>query len=176
MILETERLTLRPWSTDDAPALYRIASDPVIGLNAGWSPHKNVEESKRVIEDLLSSEETYAIMMEDSEELIGCASLLSENANVPLDADEAELGYWIGRDWWGQGFATEAAQELVRHAFEDLALNRLWCGYFDGNAGSMRVQSKCGFAFHHTNQHYLCLPLGEEKVLNISCLSRSDRN
>ena len=64
--------------------------------------------------------------------------------------DECELGYWIGKRFWGQGLIPEAAKELLRHGFEDLGMNIIWCGYYDGNAKSKRVQEKLGFLYHHT--------------------------
>lgn len=52
--------------------------------------------------------------------------------------------------FWGQGLIPEAVNELLRHAFEDLRLSSVWCGYYDGNEKSKRAQEKCGFVYHHT--------------------------
>ena len=54
--------------------------------------------------------------------------------------DECELGYWIGKPFWGQGLIPEAAKELLRYAFEDLGMRAVWCGYYEGNEKSRRVQ------------------------------------
>jgi ribosomal-protein-alanine N-acetyltransferase len=59
-------------------------------------------------------------------------------------------GFWLGQDFWGQGIMPEAAGELLRHGFEDLGMNVIWCGYYDGNAKSKRTQEKIGFIYHHT--------------------------
>lgn len=64
--------------------------------------------------------------------------------------DECELGYWLGKAFWGQGLIPEAAEELIRHAFEKLNMSTIWCGYYDGNFKSKRVQEKLGFCYHHT--------------------------
>ena len=64
--------------------------------------------------------------------------------------DECELGYWIGQEFWGQGMIPEVARELLRHGFEDLGMNIIWCGYYEGNTKSKRVQEKLGFTYHHT--------------------------
>ena len=61
MILYTERLILRPWDVSDAQSLYEYAKDPEVGPVAGWPPHKNTEESLRVIQNVLNSAECYAI-------------------------------------------------------------------------------------------------------------------
>ena len=64
--------------------------------------------------------------------------------------DECELGYWLGKPFWGIGYMPEAAREILRHGFEDLGMTTIWCGYYDGNNKSKRVQEKVGFIYHHT--------------------------
>ena len=61
MILETERLMLRPWSESDAESLYEFAKDSRVGPIAGWPVHTNVENSRQIIKDVLSADETYAM-------------------------------------------------------------------------------------------------------------------
>ena len=69
-----------------------------------------------------------------------------------MKEQEAEIGYWIGVPYWGQGLIPEAVRELLRRCFEDLRCAAVWCGYFDGNEKSRRVQEKCGFIYHHTGR------------------------
>ena len=76
-------------------------------------------------------------------------------------ADECELGYWLGKPFWGQGIIPEAARELLRHAFEDLGMNAVWCGYYDFNHKSRRVQEKLGFTYRYTTEN-LYVPLVNE--------------
>lgn len=64
--------------------------------------------------------------------------------------DECELGYWLAKPYWGRGYMPEAGRELIRHAFEDLDMKTIWCGYYDGNTKSLRVQEKLGFIYHHS--------------------------
>ena len=66
--------------------------------------------------------------------------------------DECELGYWIGKPFWGQGLIPEASRELIRHAFKDLGMRAVWCGYYDGNEKSKRVQEKLGFVYRYTTE------------------------
>ena len=61
-------------------------------------------------------------------------------SGIGIPETEAEIGYWIGVPYWGQGLIPEAVREIMRHAFDDLNLEKLWCSYFDGNTKSMRVQ------------------------------------
>ena len=151
MILHTERLILRPWTEDDAESLYEYAKDPEVGPIAGWPPHKSVEESKDVIKNVLAVEESYAICEKDSNHAIGAIALkLNGHTDMTERDDECELGYWIGKPYWGRGYMPEAAKELLRHGFEDLGMTTIWCGYYDGNTKSKRVQEKVGFVYHHT--------------------------
>ena len=150
MILQTKRLILRPWYEDDAEDLYKYASDPEIGLPAGWMPHTSVENSREIIRDVLSAPETYAVCLKENGKPIG--SIGFHRKDLAEKDDEYELGYWIGKPYWGQGLIPEAAREMLRYAFEELGMNRIWCGYYDGNVKSRRVQEKLGFVYHHTTE------------------------
>ena len=150
MILQTKRLILRPWSENDAEELYKYASDPEVGPPAGWPPHTSVENSREIIRTVLSAPETYAVCLKENGKPIGSIGL-HRNDLAERD-DEYELGYWIGKPFWGQGLIPEASRELLRYAFEDLGMSRIWCGYYDGNEKSHRVQEKLGFVFHHTTE------------------------
>lgn len=173
MYLETERLILRPWNENDAEELYRYAKDPDIGPIAGWPPHTSVENSCVIIRDVLSAPETYAVVLKETEKPIGSVGLLfGESGTAPLSEGEAELGYWVGKPYWGRGIIPEASREVIRHAFEDLKLDGLWCGHYDGNDKSRRVQQKCGFEYHHTNEDVPCNLMGDVRTEHFSYLSR----
>ena len=159
MTLETKRLILRPWCEDDAEDLYKYASDPEVGPPAGWPPHTSVENSREIIRNVISASETYAVCLKEDGKAIGSIGL--HRNDLAEDADEYELGYWIGKPFWGQGLITEAAREVLRYAFEDLGMNRIWCGYYDGNLKSRRVQDKLGFVYHHTTEGIEVSLLGE---------------
>lgn len=174
MRLETKRLILRPWREEDAPSLYTYAKDPRVGPIAGWPPHASAEESRRIIRNVLSAEETYAVVLKDGGGPVGSIGLQRGAASsLPLPEKEAELGYWIGVPLWGRGLIPEAADELIRHAFEDLGLETLWCGFFDGNAQSRRVQAKCGFVYHHTAENVPWPLMGDVRTEHISRLSKA---
>ncbi len=153
MILETERLILRPWEETDAESLYEYAKDGRVGPIAGWPVHTSVENSREIIKTVLSVPETYAVCLKDDNRAIGSISLMvGKESNIGLPDTEGEIGYWIGVPFWGQGFIPEAVREIIRYAFTDKHLEILWCGYFEGNDKSRRVQEKCGFTYHHTNK------------------------
>lgn len=151
MILETERLVLRPWAETDAESLYEYAKDPAIGPIAGWPPHKNVAESLDVIRNVFNGSECYAICEKNSNIAIGAIELkLNGHTDMTTKDDECELGYWLGKPFWGRGYMPEAGKELLRHGFETLGMSIIWCGYYEGNVKSKRVQEKLGFTYHHT--------------------------
>ena len=150
MILQTKRLILRPWNEDDAEDLYKYASDAEVGPPAGWMPHTSVENSREIIREVLSAPETYAVCLKENGKPIG--SIGFHRKDLAEKDDEYELGYWIGKPYWGQGLIPEAAREMLRYAFEELGMNRIWCGYYDGNVKSRRVQEKLGFVYHHTTE------------------------
>lgn len=175
MNLITERLILRPWEESDAESLYEYAKDPQVGPIAGWPPHTSVEDSRDIIKSVLAVNETYAICKRQDNRAIGSIGLMrGEQSNLDIPEDEGEIGYWIGVPFWGQGYVPEAVRELIRHGFEDLKLNRIWCGYFEGNDKSKRVQEKCGFRYHHTNKDIYWALMDEVRTEHVTCLEKEE--
>jgi len=153
MILETPRLILRPWAETDAEACYEYARDPRVGPIAGWPPHTDVENSRQIIRTVLMVPETFAIIWKETALPIGCISLKTGTAtDLTNRADECELGYWLGVPYWGRGIMPEAVNAMLRHAFTDCGMRAVWCGYYDGNERSRRVQEKCGFRYQWTTE------------------------
>lgn len=154
MELETERLILRPWKESDAEELYELARDPEVGPRAGWPVHTSRENSEEIIRTVLAAPETYAVIRKEDGRVLGSAGLKNLQLENYLDSDSrAELGYWIGHPFWGKGYMPEAAGRLVQHGFEDLKLERLICGYYEGNEQSRRVQEKLGFVPDHIQRN-----------------------
>ncbi|WP_276624407.1 GNAT family N-acetyltransferase [Syntrophomonas wolfei] len=175
MISETARLILRPWQESDAEDLYRYASDPQIGPIAGWPVHTSIENSLEIIKGVLSKPETYAVVLKSAGHAVGSIGLMIGDAsNIGLPNDEGEIGYWIGVPFWGQGLVPEAVNEIIRYGFEDLNLKQLWCGYFEGNTKSKRVQEKCGFKYHHTNENIPWPLMNDIRTEHISCLPKNE--
>lgn len=174
---ETDRLILRRWEESDAGSLYEYAKDPDVGPIAGWPPHQNIEESLSVIRNVLSGPEAYALCLKEDGKAIGAIELkLKENQRNDLaeQEDECELGYWLGKPFWGRGLMPEAAEELIRHAFEDLGMQKVWCGYYDGNNKSKRVQEKCGFRYQWTTQDVDVPLMHEKRIGHVNLLTRED--
>lgn len=175
IVLETERLILRRWEESDAESLYEYAKDPDVGPIAGWPPHQSIEESREVIRNVFSGEEAYAICLKSDRRAIGAIELmLSGHTDITEKEDECELGYWIGKPFWGQGLVPEAAKELLRRAFEDLGMKKVWCGYYEGNSKSRRVQEKCGFRYQRTEKNVDVPLLHEKRTDYINLLTKEE--
>lgn len=173
MVLETERLVLRPWLSTDAEDLYEYAKDQEVGPMAGWPVHTSVENSREIIKNVLAVPETYAVCLKVDNKAIGSIGLMiGDSSNLKITKDEAEIGYWIGVPYWGQGLIPEAVRELMRYAFVDLNMKKLWCGYFDGNEKSKRVQEKCGFRYQFTNKNIEWLLMNDIRTEHISCITK----
>ncbi|MBR3539317.1 MAG: GNAT family N-acetyltransferase [Eubacterium sp.] len=163
MILETKRLILRRWEDSDAEDMYKYASDPDVGPIAGWPSHRSVDESLDVIRNVLNGKEAYAICLKEDGKAIGAIELKLNGHNDLSDRDdECEMGYWIGKPFWGQGLMPEAVMEMLRHAFEECGMQRVWIGYYEGNTKSRRVQEKCRFRYQWRSEN-VDVPLMHEK-------------
>ena len=162
-MLETKRLILRHWEDSDAESLFEYAKDPDIGPIAGWPAHQSIDESREVIRKVLSGKEAYAICLKADGKAIGTIELkLNGRTDMTERDDECEAGYWLGKPFWGQGIMPEAVREILRHAFEDIGMTKVWIGYYEGNNKSKRVQEKCGFRYQWKTEG-VDVPLMHEK-------------
>lgn len=172
MILKTNRLVLRPWELHDVKNLYKYAKEPEVGLLAGWIPHRSVDESKIVLTQILMFPNKFALFHKINQEVIGSIGLLiGDESHIHLQRDEAELGFWIGKPYWGQGLMVEAIEKVLSYAFDEMRLREVWCGCFEENEQSYRVQQKCGFTYQRTEKNTEW-PIGI-RTLHISSLPNS---
>lgn len=175
MNLNTNRLILRHWEESDAENLFKYAQDPAVGPIAGWPPHKSLEESLNVIKNVFKGKECYAVCLKTDNKAIGAIELkLNGSTDMTNQDDECELGYWLGKDFWGQGLIPEAARELLRHAFEDLKMTTVWCGYYDGNTKSKRVQEKVGFKYCQTSNDIFVPLMNETRIGHKNKMTKED--
>ena len=172
-MLETARLILRRWEDSDAESLYEYAKDPNVGPIAGWPPHKSIDESRDVIRNVLSGREAYAICLKTDRKAIGAIELkLNGHTDMTDRDDECEMGYWLGKPFWGQGIMPEAVREMLRHAFEDLEMQKVWIGYYEGNNKSKRVQEKCGFRYQWKSENVDVPLMHEKRTGNVSSMTK----
>lgn len=143
-LLETERLLLRPPEFGDAPAIARWLGDFEVAKNLATIPFpittRDAEHLvKQAIEDRAKGEAySFAILRKDSGRLLGFCSLTLKNGTYVI-------GYWLGRPFWGHGYATEAVKKLISFAFKDLKAESIEAGWVDDSPASARVLGKLGF-------------------------------
>ncbi len=170
---ETERLILRPWKETDAEELYKYAKDPLVGPPTGWPVHTSADNSRQVIKDVLASPGIYAMVLKETGLPVGSIGL-HFNSDLAKEDDEAELGFWIGPEYWGRGLTPEASRELLKHAFEELKLESVWCGFYEGNEKSKRAQEKIGFRFHHAKENVPVPLLDETRNEQVNVMTKED--
>lgn len=136
--MQTRRLTLRPLIDADAVRIAALAGDWDVARMTGRVPYPySARAARQWIDDLAPGEIVFAIDRDG--ELIGLSGF------TPQDDGDAEIGYWIGKDYWGQGYATEAAKAVIRFGFERCGVRAFHCSHFTDNPASARVIEKLGF-------------------------------
>jgi ribosomal-protein-alanine N-acetyltransferase len=139
--IETERLVLRPWKPEDAPALQRIASAKEIadGLISIPHPYPDGAAADWIATADDKSGLRLAIVRRSDGALVGSIAL-----SIEAEHRRAEAGYFVGVEHWGRGYATEALLAVLAHGFEELGLNRIYAHHFLRNPASGRVLEKAG--------------------------------
>ncbi|MGD8190967.1 GNAT family N-acetyltransferase [Brevibacillus ginsengisoli] len=143
--LETNRLLLRPFCPNDASVVEELAGNKEVADTTLSIPHPYLKGMALPwIESLKEKAEsgellTWAITLKKTQNLVGCISL-----SVALEHQRAELGYWLGRPYWGMGIMTEAAHNVIQFGFEELKLNQIFARAMRRNPASIRVMEKIG--------------------------------
>jgi [ribosomal protein S5]-alanine N-acetyltransferase len=143
--IQSDRLLFRAFSLDDAAAIARLAGNQLIADTTISIPHPLSETQAtdwilaRVSNTCSGREASFVIAKTDGE-LIGSIGL----RDIETTHRKAELGFWVGVDFWGKGYATEAAQRMIRLGFEVLNLNRIYAHHMVRNPASGHVLSKVG--------------------------------
>lgn len=146
--LKTDRLFLRPWKETDLQDFYNYAHVDGIGQMAGWMPHKNKEESKRILNLFIEEKKTFAL--EYQGKVIGSLGIeeYSEEHYPELsNLSGREIGYVLSKDYWGQGLMPEAVKAVIKYLFQTIKLDFILVGHFEWNRQSARVIEKCGFQY-----------------------------
>lgn len=173
-IFKTERLTLRQLKLEDAAAFSRLAGDYDIACMTGTIPHPFPLLSAEIRLMMLMAQQRrglaypYAVT-KDGGEMIGIADLFRREPGGDL-----EIGYWIGKPYWGLGYMTEICEALIAEAEATLGVKKLVAGVFADNPGSMRVLQKLGFKRHGKAEKYFSIAR-LAKYESVAFLRRSDK-
>ena len=169
--IETERLLLRPFTPEDAPAMYRNwASDSVVTEYLTWKPHVNLEATQ-MMADLWAEKSQnpdyyqWAIVLRESGEPIGSLSVVRLDDSIAC----AELGWCIGRQWWGRGLMPEAAWAVTEYLIREVGFHRVAARHDVRNAKSGRVMQKIGMIREGVLRAAVCsnAGIGDEAVYSI---------
>ena len=149
---QTARLKLRPYSDDDIPELLRLIGTREVAATTLRIAHPYTEQDARNFLQLTQEPDKLwlAITLRNDGGQIGGAGLRIDHQH-----QNAELGYWLGLTHWGQGYATEAARELIRYGFEDLGLHRIFASHFKHNSASGRILKKLGMRYEGCQREHL---------------------
>lgn len=144
-LLDGKRIILRSLTLEDAEKIEEYASDYEIAKTTLYIPHPYPKGSARdFVAKVLEAEQngkaiTFAIVSKEDYGLIGLISI-----GPVMEHRRGELGYWVGKPFWGKGYGTEAATMVIKYGFEILNLNRIYAAAFTSNPGSWRIMEKCG--------------------------------
>ncbi len=138
-------LHLEPTDRRHAPAFQRLAAHPEVAATTQIPHPYPPDGAERFVEDVArpgrAAGTLFAFVIADGAEVVGHISL----KHVDRERGQAEVGYWVGRPYWGRGYASVAVCEAVRIAFEEMGLRRLYAHVLAHNPASARVLEKAGF-------------------------------
>lgn len=157
VVLQTERLLLRPFQDSDLEDFFAYASVPGVGEMAGWPHHRTLEDSRAVLARFKAEKDVFAIVHRQAGKVIG--SLGFHNSWAAHEPEFRglrikDLGFVLAKDYWGQGLMPEAARAVIDYCFGELELDALTCGHFVHNIRSQRVINKLGFQYVKTLRLY----------------------
>lgn len=147
VILETERLLLRTFTTEDARLIYELNNDPDVTRFTG-DPITDIAHAQQVLEQVilpqyvLYNHGRWAVHTKPDLEFIGWCGLKKRP-----ERNEIDLGYRFLKSTWGKGYATEAAFACIKYGFEKLGLKRIVSRAMPGNIASLKVLEKCGMTY-----------------------------
>jgi len=155
-VLETDRLILRPFAAGDAARISGLAGDAAVADTTLRIPHPYTVE---MASDWIDTHDTirekgialfYAVCLREGGELIG-----STGIDIDFPQGRAEIGYWIGQEYWGKGYATEAAGRLMEYSFTELKLHKVTAHHFARNGASGRILEKLGMRREGTLKEHI---------------------
>lgn len=154
VVLQTPRMTLRPWKESDLEDFYAYASVDGVGQMAGWTPHKSREESQMILNSFVRHRKCFAL--EYQGKVIGSLGIEEYDELCYPELTELrgrELGYVLSKEFWGRGLMPEAVRAVMAYLFETVGVDFLLVGHFDRNNQSRRVVEKCDFRFIKTRPY-----------------------
>jgi len=174
--LKTDRLTLRPFALDDANVLRPLVGDKDIAATTLSIPHPYPDgEAERWISKTHEKYQegiaaAFAIILNDTGKIVGSISIWIEHKH-----SHAELGYWIGKPYWNNGYCTEAGQAILSYGFKERDLNRIHAHHMTKNPQSGKVMQKMGMSYEGTLRQHV-MKDGKYQNLAIYAITKDQYN
>ena len=150
-VIETKRLLLRPLKMSDVEDIFECNSDPEVTKYMSWETHNSIEESKAFLSRTISEGSAcWGIVHKASNKVVGVCFLHS----LDLQHRRTEVAFYLSRKYWGQGYATETAREVILFCFKNWELNRIGATCRIENIASARVLEKVGMTFEGILRKY----------------------
>jgi len=143
--IETNRLVLRNFRESDFEDFYDYAKSDKVGPMAGWKPHEDIEESKKILQSFIECDDVWAIEHKESHKVIGSVGLHVDSKRS--NPNTRMLGYVLSEDYWGKGLMLEAVRALLNHGFNELNLDLISVYHFPFNTQSASVIKNAGFKY-----------------------------
>lgn len=154
--LQTQRLILRPFTLQDVPVVTKLAGEKEIAAKTLFIPHpyeeKDAQEWISTNVNIFQANKAvvFAIVINANKQLCGAIGL-----GIDRENEQAEMGYWIGKPYWSQGYCTEAARAILQYGFTALKLHRICADHFKSNPASGRVMKKIGMIYEGCRRHHV---------------------
>ena len=176
-LIETDRLLLRKFNSNDAVHMFKNwATDSEVCKFLSWNPHKDLSETKQIVEGWVNSYTPkfyfWAIELKDIEEVIGSISIMEINEEYY----SCTFGYNIGRGFWGRGYMTEALKAVINYLFKEIGMNRIQGNHNTFNPASGRVMQKSGMIYEGILRQAKINKNGEFYDLAVYSILKSDLN
>ena len=171
IVIETQRLILRPFKQSDLDDFYEYASVDGVGEMAGWKHHESKDESQSILDLFIKEDKTFAIVLKENNKVIGSLGVeeygMEEALSEFYEYQGREIGYVLSKDYWGKGLMPEAVKAAIDYLFNVQKLDFLTCGYYEFNSQSKKVQEKCGFKPYRKLMMETRLGTEEQGILNL---------
>lgn len=156
-VIETPRLTMRPWALEDLDDFFAYASVEGVGEMGGWKHHKSKDESLQILRMFIEEKNVFAVVLRETDKAIGSLGLhhsWTEKDEEYKHLNSVEIGYGLSKDYWGRGLTPEAVRAAISYCFDTLGADAIACCHFVDNSQSRRVIEKCGFTYVKHGEFY----------------------
>ncbi|MDG5789241.1 GNAT family protein [Evansella sp. AB-P1] len=173
--LETDRLVLRKVTMEDVSTIFKYGSDEEVSRYVTWDIHRTIADSEEFVKFVLNQYENkkiapWAMELKENGKLIGTVDFVSWQTKHHT----AEIGYVIAKEFWGNGYTTEAAKAIITFGFEKMDLVRIQARCFTENVASQRVMEKVGMTYEGLHRKAMLIK-GKHRDLKMFAVLKEDQ-